>query len=81
MSDLATTEQKQRYIRALLRERAGYVQYGREDQVAQVDAELARVGHQATKPSERAERMTAKPAEVTVKRGPGRPRKDRSGGQ
>lgn len=32
------------YVRALLREREGYVLRGRENRVADVDAELARLG-------------------------------------
>lgn len=32
------------YVNALLTEREGYVQRGRKDRVAQVDAELARMG-------------------------------------
>lgn len=32
-------------IAALLREREGYVQYGKKDRVAAVDAELTRLGY------------------------------------
>ena len=54
-------------IESLLVEREGYVRRGLPDRVAQVDAELARHGHQA-------ETASFQPAETT-RRGPGRPRK------
>jgi hypothetical protein len=41
-----TVEPKKAYIAALLRERAGYEQRGLTDRVADVDAELARHGHE-----------------------------------
>lgn len=55
-----TNEQKKEYIAALLRERAGYEQYGHTDRVAEVDAELERVGHKAKPPAQRAAKMTPK---------------------
>lgn len=58
-----TDEERAGKIRALLEERAGYVQRGQSERAAQVDAELARIGHQAAKPVERAEkRPAARPA-------------------
>jgi hypothetical protein len=42
------------YIRALLRERAMYVARGLDARVASVDAELARLGHEAAPPFVRA---------------------------
>lgn len=48
-----TNEQKQSYIAALLREREGYVRYGRDDDLKAVDAELERVGHKAQTPAKR----------------------------
>ena len=51
-----TNEQRQRYITALLEERRGYDARGNADGVAQVDAELRRVGHEGTAPVTRAER-------------------------
>jgi hypothetical protein len=55
-----TKEQTKDYIAALLRERAGYEQYGHADRVAEVDAELERVGHKAKTPAQRATKMTPK---------------------
>ena len=55
-----TNEQKKDYIAALLRERAGYEQYGHADRVADVDAELERVGHKARPPAQRATKLTPK---------------------
>lgn len=51
-------QQEEAYIRALLRERAGYEKYGKHDRVREVNDELRRVGHNAAPPRERAERMT-----------------------
>lgn len=56
---MSTSEQQQAYIAALLRERAGAVQYGRSNTVEQIDAELEKVGHKAKAPAKRATRMTA----------------------
>lgn len=47
------------YVSALLRERAALEQHGKKDRVADVDAELARVGYQ---PAER----QAPPVETTA---------------
>jgi hypothetical protein len=49
-----TKEQRENYIRALLEERRGYVLHGLDDRVAEVDAELARVGASAEPPAKRA---------------------------
>lgn len=56
-----TKEQTQDYIRALIRERAGAVQYGRTETVEEIDTELAKVGHRAATPRQRATTMTAPP--------------------
>lgn len=53
-----TDEQKRAYIKALLMERAGYVQYGRTDRVKDVDEELRRMGHDTKPPAKRATKMT-----------------------
>jgi hypothetical protein len=37
-------------IAALLRERAGYVQFGKKDRIKAVDAELKRLGHEPDEP-------------------------------
>lgn len=72
-----TSEQQKATIKALLYERAGYQKYGQFDRVAEVDAQLERIGHKAKPPAERATRMTAENnLAEPVKRGPGRPRKD-----
>lgn len=42
--DAPGTAVQQAYVDALLREREGYVRYGREDRVKDVDAELKRLG-------------------------------------
>jgi hypothetical protein len=55
-----TKEQTKEYIAALLRERAGYVQYDKPDQVELVDAELERLGHKAKTPAQRAAKMAPK---------------------
>ena len=62
-------------IAALLREREGYVQYGKKDRVAAVDAELKRLGHEPepekAEPKERAGResvqVTADDAKPALK--------------
>jgi hypothetical protein len=56
-----TSEQKKAEIAALLVERAGYLQYGREERAAEVDAQLARLGHKGAAPAKRASRMTPPP--------------------
>ena len=53
-----TDEQKKAYIAALLREREHDEKYGTPEKVAEVDAELARVGFKARSPRQRATRMT-----------------------
>jgi hypothetical protein len=59
-------EQKKAYIAALLYEREGYERYGNKDSLAAVDAELARLGHEAKPPAQRATRMTKKKAETEL---------------
>lgn len=61
-----TSEQKRDLIAALIRERAGYEQYGLTDRVAEVDAELARWGHGAKAPAKRATTMKARPGDVEL---------------
>lgn len=56
-----TNEQKREYIAALLREREGAERYGRDGTVAEIDTELARIGHRARSPQQRAETMAAPP--------------------
>lgn len=51
-----TKEEKEASIKALLEERRGYVLRGLDDRVAAVDEQLKALGHQAKKPSERAQR-------------------------
>lgn len=51
-----TNEEKKAMIAALLEERRGYVNRGDDDRVAQVDAQLRRLGGSAEKPSQRAQR-------------------------
>ena len=51
-----TSEQRQAHITALLEERNGYEQRGDTDKVAQVNAELRAMGHEATTPAARAEK-------------------------
>jgi hypothetical protein len=58
-----TKEQEKGYIAALLRERAGYEQQGKTASVAEVDAELARLGAKAATPAKRATKRVDKPAE------------------
>lgn len=72
-------------IESLLAEREGYVRRSLPDRVAQVDAELARLGYgtAAAAPAKSEpvlepviETATiATPETATIKRGPGRPRK------
>lgn len=58
-----TSEQMRDLIAALIREREGYSRAGKDDRVAEVDAELARLGHQAAAPAKRAAKMVAKERE------------------
>lgn len=53
-----SNEQRETYIKALLSEREGYVRYGNEAGVADIDAELEKVGHRAKTPAQRSEKMT-----------------------
>lgn len=58
-----TDEQTRDYIIGLLREKQGYEAKGDADGVRAVEAELARVGHEAAPPAKRAvKRVTAKGA-------------------
>jgi hypothetical protein len=54
-----TKEEREATIRALLAERRGYELRGESERVAEVDAELRRLGHEAAKPQARAERRPA----------------------
>jgi hypothetical protein len=58
-----TNEQRESYIKALLVERETYEKRDLEDRVAEVDAELARVGAEGKSPAKRATRRVTKPAE------------------
>jgi hypothetical protein len=49
-----TKEEKKATIAALLEERRGYVLRDEKDRVAQVDAQLRVLGHEAKKPAARA---------------------------
>jgi hypothetical protein len=51
-------QQTHAYMQALIEERGFYVARGLTEKVAAVDAELARVGHQAAPPVKRATRRT-----------------------
>jgi hypothetical protein len=61
-----TSEQKRDHIAALLREREGYVRYGRDEKVQEVDAQLAKFGHGAKPPAKRATRMMSPPASTEL---------------
>jgi hypothetical protein len=52
-------EENRDYIRGLLREREMCVGRGLDERVKLIDAELERVGHEAVKPEQRAERRPA----------------------
>lgn len=54
-----TDEQRATYISGLLQERAGYEQHGRDDKVAEVNAELQRLGEKGSAPAKRAEKRPA----------------------
>ena len=58
---MSTNEQKADYIKGLLAEREHYVRYDNPERLAEVDAELARVGAKGRPASQRATKMT-KPA-------------------
>ncbi len=51
------SETKDPMIAALLREREGYVQFGRPDRIKAVDAELKRRGYAADEPKGRQSRQ------------------------
>lgn len=55
-----TNEQRQTEIRALLTERRGYEAAGKKDRIAQVDAELRRLGAEGAPMIERAEKRPSK---------------------
>jgi hypothetical protein len=59
-------------IKSLLAELAAFKDAGDEENIAGVEAELRRHGHEAKSPAKRAE---TRPAAEPEKRGPGRPRK------
>jgi len=68
VTDGAATADQQRSatIESLLRERAGLVARGRPDRVAQVDAELERLGHAMTESAPfPVERATVKPKQAS----------------
>jgi len=54
-----TEEERKAYIAGLLEERRGYEVKGDTDAIAQVDAELKRVGHKAKAPAKRSEKRPA----------------------
>lgn len=54
-----TDQERKAYISALIRERVGYAAAGKQDRVAAVDAELARMGHRAAPPAARASKRSA----------------------
>ena len=60
-----TNEEHASTIRALLHEREGYERAGKTDRVKLVDAELARLGHEAEKPSTRAQKRPAAKRKTT----------------
>ena len=49
-------EERAAMIAALVREREGCIRRGLDERAKLIDAELARYGHEAEKPSERAEK-------------------------
>lgn len=53
-----TDEQKAEQIAALIREREHYVRFYMTDRIAQVDAQLSRLGHSAQAPAKRAQTRT-----------------------
>lgn len=64
-------------VAALHRERAGYVQRGLKDRVAEVDAELKRLGDKPA--AKREERVADKPQETAVESRPRRTASSRGG--
>lgn len=57
-----TNEERAATIQALLKERWGYEVRGLKERVAEVNRILRRLGHEAEKPSERAEKRPARTA-------------------
>lgn len=55
MSDTTSDELKAERIKAIIREREGYVARGLDERVDAVDAELKRLGHSAKAPAKRAQ--------------------------
>lgn len=55
---MTTNQQSADYIAALLRERDGYEVHGRTEKVAEVNAELKRIGAQGKPPAKRATKLT-----------------------
>lgn len=55
-----TEEQKAEYLAALVRERDGYARMGRPENVAEVEAEIARVRGEAKPPAKRAQTRVRK---------------------
>jgi hypothetical protein len=62
-----TKEQRAAYIRGLLEERHGAEIYDKPERVKAIDAELARMGHEAKAPAKRAETRPAS-ADTTERR-------------
>lgn len=54
-----TDEQRAAQIAALIEERRGYEIHGQKDRVAEVDAVLSHLGHQAQAPAKRAQTRKA----------------------
>jgi len=54
MSEFVSDEQKAAHIASLIRELEGYKVRGLDDRVAQVEAELARLGAKGAAPAKRA---------------------------
>lgn len=54
-----TDERRAAYIRGLLKERSGAVQFGKADRLEAIDAELARLGVDAAPPAKRASKRKA----------------------
>jgi len=54
-----TAEKRKELIAALIEERRGYVMHGNKDDVAGVDAELARLGLEGSPPARRSVKRTS----------------------
>jgi len=59
-----TAEKRKELIAALIEERRGYVLYGNKDDVAGVDAELARLGLEGSPPARRSAKRVTKAKET-----------------